>query len=52
MDLRIGGKSFSAWNGSNSGYQQSYGGGPMRSNYSSGSRSTPYGKISVFVVDL
>ncbi|XP_073998418.1 heterogeneous nuclear ribonucleoprotein A1-like [Rhodnius prolixus] len=33
----------SAWNGSNSGYQQSYGGGPMRSNYSSGSRSTPYG---------
>ncbi|KAK9508880.1 hypothetical protein O3M35_006333 [Rhynocoris fuscipes] len=34
-----------AWNGSGGGggYQQNYGGGPMRSNYSAGSRSAPYG---------
>uniref|UniRef100_A0A069DRC2 Putative rna-binding protein musashi/mrna cleavage and polyadenylation factor i complex n=1 Tax=Panstrongylus megistus TaxID=65343 RepID=A0A069DRC2_9HEMI len=36
----------SAWNGSSSGYQQGYGGGPMRSSYSTGSRSAPYGGSS------
>nr|ARW29621.1 hnRNP [Corythucha ciliata] len=32
-----------AWNGASTGYEQNYGGGPVRSNYNPGQRNAPYG---------